>query len=582
LDEYAGQYCYIRYFETNEDGVPLHFPTINERFKTAKSKNFPKIPGTPIAYWVDEKIYNIYKRSKRFSDIAYSFQGMITGNNDYFLRLWHEVDFNNLIIGCENIDEINDNSWIPYKKGGDFCKWYGNNDFVLRWINNGKGLTRARTENRAYYLKEGVTWSYITSAEFSARYFEKGYLWDVSGSSLFIINKEYSLFELLAYLNSPVAKFILSATNPTINFQVENILGLPYIQSLQHKQRIEELVSENIEISKIEWNNSEKSWDFVAHPFLLIKNNYFKVEDAQLDQEKTLLEKNYYQWKAFSESQFLKMKSNEEELNRIFIEIYNLEDYLTPIVEDKNITISKADKLKDIKSFISYAVGCMFGRYSLDEEGLVYAGGKFNPERYKTFQVDKDNIIPVFSEAYFEDDIVTRFVEFVKVTFGEETLEENLEFIADTLGKKNGETARETIRRYFLNDFFKDHVQTYKKRPIYWLFTSGKQKAFNCLIYMHRYDKTTLSRIRTDYLHPLQIRLHAERKSLLEVIEGGGTAKEISNAKKELKQLDLKIEELKAYDELLHHMADMQIEIDLDDGVAVNYAKFNGLLAKLE
>jgi hypothetical protein len=235
------------------------------------------------------------------------------------------------------------------------------------------------------------------------------------------------------------------------------------------------------------------------------------------------------------------MKSNEEGLNRIFIEIYNLEDYLTPIVEDKNITISKADKLKDIKSFISYAVGCMFGRYSLDEEGLVYAGGKFNPERYKTFQVDKDNIIPVFSEAYFEDDIVTRFVEFVKVTFGEETLEENLEFIADTLGKKNGETARETIRRYFLNDFFKDHVQTYKKRPIYWLFTSGKQKAFNCLIYMHRYDKTTLSRIRTDYLHPLQIRLHAERKSLLEVIEGGGTAKEISNAKKELKQLDLKI-----------------------------------------
>jgi type II restriction/modification system DNA methylase subunit YeeA len=223
----------------------------------------------------------------------------------------------------------------------------------------------------------------------------------------------------------------------------------------------------------------------------------------------------------------------------------------------------------------------MFGRYSLEEEGIVYAGGNFNSDAYKSLKVDEDNILPILSGSYIENDIITRFIEFVQIVFGKETLSENLEFLAISLGKKKNETAKETIRRYFLNDFFRDHLQTYKKRPIYWLFTSGKQKAFNCLIYIHRYDKTTLSRIRTDYLHEYQIRLDAEKKDLLSIIEGDYTTKEISNAKKELKTLDKKIEELKEFDELLHHMADMQIEIDLDDGVAVNYEKFKGLVANI-
>ncbi|UNO49364.1 BREX-1 system adenine-specific DNA-methyltransferase PglX [Alicyclobacillus acidoterrestris] len=323
-----------------------------------------------------------------------------------------------------------------------------------------------------------------------------------------------------------------------------------------------------IEISKDDWDSFEISWDFATHPLLR-----FKCDDGRLGS-------SFERWSLYAEAQRNELKEIETQMNSILIECYGLENELIPYISDGDITIRKAEREQDIKTLVSYAVGCMFGRYSLDEEGLVFAGGNFDPERYKTFTVDRDNILPILSDAYFEDDIVSRFVDFVKVTFGEETLTENLEFIADTLGKKDSETPREAIRRYFLNDFFKDHLQTYKKKPIYWLFTSGKQKAFNCLIYMHRYDKTTLSRIRTDYVHELQMRYDAEKKSLLSIIEGGGTAREVSAAKKELKTLELKIAELKEYEEVLHHMADQQIEIDLDDGVDVNYAKFEGLLAK--
>src|SRR5690625_3339699 len=280
-------------------------------------------------------------------------------------------------------------------------------------------------------------------------------------------------------------------------------------------------------------------------------------------------------------SQFNQLKENEEDLNRIFIDIYGLQDELTPEVDDKDVTIRKADLERDIRSFVSYAVGCTFGRYSLDEEGLIYAGSEFDPSRYQTFPADENNILPILPGAYFEDDIVTRFINFVKVTYGEDTLEENLNFVADAIGRRKNETAREALRRYFLNNFYKDHVQTYKKRPIYWLFTSGKERAFNCLIYMHRYDKTTLSRIRTDYLHEVQTRYESERQDLQAIIEGDATAKEIRDATRNLKAVDRKLDELKAYDEKLHHLADMQMEIDLDDGVKKNYQQFAGLVAKI-
>jgi len=559
----------------------INNPSVDYRF-TAKTSDFNKIPSSPIAYWVSSKVREIFKKAKSMKDFAETRLGMATADNDRFLRMWYEVNFERIGFDFESREQAKNSKlkWFPYNKGGDFRKWYGNNDYVVNWEDDGFEIRNFKDEktnkirshnyNLDYIFKESITWSFISSANFGVRYSKRGFLFDVGGSSLFTDDK-YKLY-LLSFLCSKLAFELLRTLNPTMNFQPGNISSLPILTTEDKvlMAKIERLSNENIVISKYDWDSFEVSWDFKKHPLLTNQDSSSSIEVAM---------KN---WSLHAQQQFNRLKKNEEDLNSIFIEIYGLQGELSPVVDEDNVTIRRADKLRDIKSFISYGVGCMFGRYSLDEEGLVFAGGKFDPEKYKTFQVDKDNIIPILSGAYFEDDIVSRFIEFVKVTFGEETLEENLEYIADSLGKKDGETAKETIRRYFLNDFFKDHVQTYKKRPIYWLFTSGKQKAFNCLIYMHRYDKTTLSRIRTDYLHPLQIRLDAERKSLLEVIEGGGTAKEISNAKKELKQLDLKIDELKAYDELLHHMADMQIEIDLDDGVAVNYAKFNGLLAKLD
>lgn len=373
---------------------------------------------------------------------------------------------------------------------------------------------------------------------------------------------------VLGLLNTKVVQEILNVINPTINYSCGVIGLIPYKVDPSHKQQVEKLVAENIKIAERDWNSYESSWGFKQHPLITYK-------------ETGSIEESFKQWNYLTDEIFTKLKYNEEEINRIFINVYGLNDEVTPEVEEKDISVQKADLERDIKSFISYVIGCTFGRYSLDKEGLIYAGGEFDTSQYKTFSADKDNILPILSGAYFDDDIVTRFVEFVRISFGEKTLNENLDFVANALGRKKGETAKETLRRYFLEDFYQEHVKSYNKQPIYWLFTSGKEKAFNCLIYMHRYDKTTLSRIRTDYLHDYQIRLDAEKNDLLNIIEGDSTQKEISNANKELKSLEKKIDELKAYDELLHHMADMQIEIDLDDGVKVNYEKFKGLVAKI-
>jgi hypothetical protein len=564
----AGQYIKLSDFTGSEKQPIMTLeaiknPEIGYRY-TAYSANFNKIPGEPIAYWVSERIIEAFEKGISIDQIS-DFTGSqnITANNIKFLRKWWEVESN----------KIGQNKrWVFYAKGGSYRKHYGNLEFIVDWGDDARNYYKNnKTSNlldEKYWYKEGITYTDITTTRGSTfRYLPPGCVFDKTGPT--ICNVDH-MWYVLALLNSKIMNYYLQFLNPTMHIQVKDVKNLPIILDETKMKNIEATELENVNITKMEWDSYEVSWEFKEHPLLTFKNGSLYIKDS------------FNCWSRFVKDMYFKLKNNEEELNKLFIDIYNLQNEISPNVEEEDVTVKNIDREKGMKSFISYAVGCMFGRYSLDEKGLVFAGGQFDLEKYITFSVDKDNILPILSEAYFEDDIATRFVEFVKVTFGEETLEENIEFIADTLGKRNGETARDTIRRYFLNDFYKDHVQTYKKRPIYWLFTSGKQKAFNCLIYMHRYDKTTLSRIRTDYLHPLQIRLDAERKSLLEVIEGGGTAKEISNAKKELKQLDLKIEELKAYDELLHHMADMQIEIDLDDGVAVNYAKFNGLLAKLD
>ena len=373
----------------------------------------------------------------------------------------------------------------------------------------------------------------------------------------------------MAFYLSKVAQYFLEAMNPTINMHPGYLSNLPYIEVIEnYKLIINKLARENINIAQREWNFYESSWNFDKHMLVKFKTNN--------------IENTFNSWSKFIESEFQKLKFNEEEINKIFIDIYGLQNELTPQVEDKDITIRLADRERDIKSFISYAVGCMLGRYSLDIEGLVYAGGEFDSSKYTTFKADEDNIIPILlDESYFDDDIVSRFIEFVKVTFSEETLNENLDYIADTLGKKSGESSKDTIRRYFLNEFYKDHVQTYKKRPIYWLVTSGKEKAFNALIYMHRYDKNTLSRIRTAYVHPLQNKLEVTKARYEEDLSFATKASEKKPINNKIKNIDKQIDELKKFEETLHDFADKQIEIDLDNGVVHNYAMFKELLGKI-
>ena len=542
-------------------------------------EDFNKIPGNPIAYWISHAMLEVFKSNPTLSEIAEPRLGMATADNSKFLRFWHEVSIRNIEFMASNrkVAIESGGRWFPYNKGGGYRKWYGNNDYIVDWEEDGKrirdfkdenGKVRSHNYNLDYIFKPGITWSALSSGSFSSRFFSKGFLFDNSGSSLFTSDIN-NLYKIQGFLSSKIVQFIFPLINPTLNYQPGTIGLLPIIETSNSDidEIIIETVKENILIAKEDWDTYETSWDFKKDP--LISYPYSQMRLA------------FSSWQEYKEDQFKLIKSNEEKINSIFIKLYRLEEDFNAEIEEKDIAIRKAELENDIKSYISYFIGCAFGRYSLDKEGLIFAGGAFDSSSYRKFLIDEDNILPILFSAYFEDDIVTKIIEFIRVTFGAETLEENLTFVAEAIGRKKNETPRESIRRYLLNDFYKDHVQVYKKRPIYWLFTSGKEKAFNCLIYMHRYDKTTLSRIRTDYLHEVQTRMDSEKKDLLNIIDGDTSAKEISNAKKELKSLDKKIDELKAYDEKLHHMADMQIEIDLDDGVAVNYAKFEGLVAKI-
>lgn len=547
-------------------------PNVSYRFTTFMNK-YHSIPGSPISFWISEKIKESFEKGNSFEEMVHPRQGLATGNNDTFVRNWYEVDFEKIGYNFSSISSFHNSGllYVPYNKGGKQRKWYGNNDFIIKFDKNNFEILSNQGNHlpsRTYYFKKCITWSDISMSNFAGRYCDQGFVFDVKGSCGF--PDEENFYYIIAFLNSCLVPKYVDMLNPTLSTQVGDLKRLPLIQlDDETKCIVNELSKECIEISKNDWDSFETSWDFDKHVLISFKGNSDNISSS------------YNDWSCFTSEQFNKLKNKEEEINRLFIDAYGVSGEVNPIIDEDEVTISLGNQKREIKSFLSYAVGCIYGRYSLDEGGLIFAGGEFKPERYKTIKVDNDNILPILPGVYFEDDIVSKFIHFVEVTFGKEKLAVNLDFIAETLGKKKGETAKETIRRYFLNDFFKDHVQTYKKRPIYWLFTSGKQKAFNCLIYMHRYDKTTLSRIRTDYLHEYQIRLDAEKKSLISIIEGDSTTKEISKAKKELKALDKNIEELKEYDELLHHMADMQIEIDLDDGVVVNYEKFKGLVAKI-
>jgi hypothetical protein len=547
----------------------IHNPDVDYRYVTGMER-YQFIPKHILAYWAFDSLIEVFKNSNRLDQYCDVKKGMSTANDHYYLKLWYEVNIHKSgIFGYEDSKK-----WFPVTKGGGYRRWYGNNEYVVNWEHNGAELLndkKAYIRSKDYYFKGFLTWSYISSSNISFRVQDEKYLSTAAGPMIYFENETEKLF-YLGFLNTNVCQYMINLIGgETLTYEIGEVSSLPIIDDITNteKDQIVSLVKQNIDLCKLDWDSRETSWEYIKHPFL--------VQPTQTRSLKTIAEN----WQKQVNLNMNLLQENEQKMNRFFIEKYGLTDGLQSGVKRESLSIKEVNPSESVKEFISYAVGCMLGRYSLEEEGLIYAGGEFQADRYTTFSADRDNILPILPGAYFEDDIVSRLIEFVRLTFGDQLLNENFEFIADSLEKKKGETAKETIRRYFLNDFFKDHIQMYKKRPIYWLFTSGKQKAFNCIIYMHRYDKTTLSRIRTDYLHEYQLRIETERKSLTNTIEGDYTAKEISSAKKELKALDKKIEELKAYDELLHHMADQQIEIDLDDGVDINYAKFKGLVVKI-
>lgn len=847
VEEYQGIYC--RLIEaTTQQGKENLFLNGKKQYK-AKQRRFGKIPGNPVAYWASEQIVQDFQIGDRLGDIAKPRQGMATTNNNRFLRLWHEVEYENIGFGLKCIEEtVGMIKWFPYNKGGDFRKWYGNNDYIVNFRNMGQEVcdyidatsavnSKGRIINRDQYFHECISWSLVSSGNIAFRYKPNGFIFDVAGMSCFSSHEK--LIYLLGLNNTKIVNALMETLAPTINYQAGDIANIPVIQKEVIKNEIIDIVEENIRMATQDWDSFEVSWDFIRHPLLpceeeegiavfaglkigeekwikklrhgsacfspvvdcikqgektgnneqgdkyegvfarLRKDNsliteiknklgkdleiisdgeyrllrriscktipifcvygFYKEDIEEIDDlysedgkvicnfqmtpsskmydeflnsdllenkkdtwtlafslghmqkniedvlskkevkykavkvkydlfdsdeffieptedypelghkakrlsyqkeirwilqethqtdkfivpyspleeesigchegrtkfsfnveghisQKVSLASCFMRWQEESDRRFGQLKENEEELNRIFIDIYGLQEELTPEVEDKDITVRKADLGRDIRSFLSYAVGCMFGRYSIYKDGLCYAGGGWNREDFKYyasqyydsgeypkdlyksswFMPDEDNIIPITDEEYFQDDIVSRFVEFVKTVYGAETLEENLQFIADALGNK-GDSAREVIRNYFLKDFYADHLRIYQKRPIYWMFDSGKENGFKALIYMHRYEADTVSRVRTDYLHRAQNYVETAMQSAQYTIENSSSASEKSKATKAVSKYTKQIAEMRIYDEAIAHIANRRIEIDLDDGVKVNYEKFQGV-----
>ena len=543
---------------------------------------FTAVPGSPIAYWVSEHFISCFKNPP-ISEIAQARLGMATANNDLFLRLWHEVNMGNIGIGMSTREQAikSKTRWFPYNKGGEFRKWYGNRDYVVNWANDGTdvrnfkdektGRIRSHNYNLDFIFQKGITWTFLSSSKFSSRVFETGFLCDAVGCGLYSENKDILYLEAL--LCSSVTDYILNVLNPSISYQPGNIGAIPLCETEETRPKIEHLAKSCVNISKSDWDSFETSWDFNQHPLVEHRHSLSKVNAP----DSWYLKNAYEAWEYQCQLRFDTLKANEEELNRIFIDIYGLQDELTPEVEEKDVTVRRADLGRDIRSLISYAVGCMFGRYSLDEDGLAYAGGEWDASKYSIYVPDKDNIIPICDDDYFDDDITGRFVKWVETVYGSDTLEENLKFIADALGGKG--TPREVIRSYFINDFYADHLKIYQKRPIYWLFDSGKKNGFKALIYMHRYQSDLLARMRTDYVHEQQERYRTQLMHIADAIDHASASERVKLTKQQ-KKLQEQSLEIQKYEEKIHHLADQNIQIDLDDGVNHNYELFADVLAK--
>lgn len=581
IDNYKGVYC--RLIEpTTQQGKEEMFLAGKNRY-TANQDNFAKIPGSSVAYWLSRN--SLVNFDKVFlENFANSREGVTTGCNDQFLRLWYEVAFGNIGWNAKAAnDTINCNfKWYKQMKGGDFRRWYGNREYVIDWENNGDriqhfadektGRIRSHNYNLDYNFHEMLTWTNISTGKFSLRYVEEGFVFDTTSSAMFLSHR--NVFYVLALMNSCVAQNYLSVLCPTLKYQPGNVVKVPYIE--KSKGDVEELSKKCVALSKDDWDSFETSWDFTRHPFIKAITKYPNMMDIG----NIYLAECYDIWAGECEERFEKLKANEEELNRIFIDIYGLQDELTPEVEDKDVTVRKADLGRDVRSFISYAVGCMFGRYSPTYDGLAYAGGTWDDGKYNIYKPDADGIIPICDDEYFEDDMMGRFVEFVRVVYGDGSLEDNLRFIANALGGKG--QPKEVIRNYFLNDFYTDHCKIYQKRPIYWLFDSGKKNGFKCLIYLHRYQPDTIARIRTDYVHEQQARYRTAIEGLEKQVAAATSTSERVKLTKQLNKVQAQDAELHQYEEKVHALADQMIKIDLDDGVKHNYEIFKDVLAKIK
>ncbi len=598
-------------------------------------KNFSDYDGSKISYKITDKYRKIIGKAKKMECYGKARSGIQTNDNARFVREWYEVEYNKIgFTYNKNVKTYF--KWFPHVKGGTYRKWYGNFVSVINWENEGAEIIQLAKElygsytrtvkSQEYYFEKGLTWSHTTySQPFAIRYMPQGMIFNVEGPSIFDLDS--NLYYILGLLNTSITDDIFSRVTASIHYLAGEISKFPVIVSEENKDVIIQIVKDNINISKIDWDSYETSWDFTIHPLVRLCHG---VHDNN-GNEQAFIEDAYIEWQCDCNGLFNELKANEEELNRIFIDIYGLQDELTPEVEDKDVTVHYiADTKEDapesmrnsnylltkqdvIKSFISYAVGCMFGRYSLDVDGIAYAGGEWNKKYITTrtdnisgvielpavftsrkithirvdgkdipltYAPDDDNCIPITDEEYFSDDIVGRFCEFVKTVYGESTLEENLNFIASALGNK-GNTSRSVIRNYFLNDFYADHCKIYQKRPIYWLFDSGKKNGFKALIYMHRYREDTLARMRTDYVHEQQSRY---RTAIEEAERQASSVKDSERVKisKTLNKLKEQDEELRVYEEKIHHLADQMIRIDLDDGVKHNYDLFKDVLSKIK
>lgn len=613
---YKGVYC--RLIEpTSQKGKEDMFLAGDNQYEAVQD-NFEKIPGSPVAYWVSETVLNAYK-NKNLNEVAQPRHGLATSDNARFLRMWYEVESEKTSLWKK---QDRTKKWYPMNKGGAYRKWYGNLEWVINYENDGLEIKdyaisiyrcSSRTiQNTQFYFKKSLTWSALSSGTFSVRWSDEGAIFGSGGYSAFC--EDQIIEYILGLMNSKVNSIFVQIVSPTLNYEVGHIKTIPVIFDEEKHGMVDEKVGNCIRFSKIDWDSFETSWDFKCHPLIPNIRGVWDTDEMKNGTDnlpqRLYIEACFDTWQELCDNRFAQLKANEEELNRIFIDIYGLQDELTPEVEDKDVTVRRADLGRDIRSFISYAVGCMFGRYSLDKDGLILAGQSFESIYFEataprsgtgvagapgdyvptgefyiktedgtkqcTYNPDRDNIIPITDEEYFSDDIVGRFFEFVETVYGKDTLEENLDFIAQALGNK-GNSSREVIRNYFIKDFYKDHLKVYQKRPIYWLFDSGKQNGFKVLIYMHRYDADTVGRVRTDYLHRAQNYVETAMKSAEYTIENTTVASEKSKAMKAVSKYTKQLAEMQTYDQAIAHVANQRIEIDLDDGVKVNYAKFQGV-----